>query len=95
MHVYTLISQYYNHNPHGHYFDHDTLKFFGERVSEMRILKERVNVTDYSGAIHECYVLSKYQRNHPCGPRRVYAYFDVNTFCDVIPCHKEGGAGHV
>lgn len=83
MTAYKLIQNYYAKNPHGHFFDHDTLKFFGERKSEMRVLKGTVNIMDYSGEVHECYMLSSLQRKHPLGARRVYHYFDVNTFEDV------------
>lgn len=82
--VHGLIDAYYEKNPHGHYFDHDTLKLFGERVSEMRLLKKKETITDVSGVKHECYVLSSLQRKHPCGPRREYTYFDVDTLDDVV-----------
>ena len=84
MTVYGLITRYQNANPYGHFFDHDTLKFFGERISEMRILKATEKVKDISGEEHECYVLSSLQRKHPIRPTRSYHYFDVNTFKEVI-----------
>lgn len=83
MTVYGLMSRYQEHNPSGHFFDHDTLKFFGERISEMRVYKQTETITDWHGKEHECYCLSSRQRKHPCGARRVYHYFDVETF-DVI-----------
>lgn len=82
--VYGLVSRYYEKNPHGHFFDRDTLKFFGESLSTMRLLKGTVKVTDICGEQHECYVLSRLQRKHPMGPRRTYAYFDVDTLDDVV-----------
>lgn len=82
--VYGLVSRYEAKHPDGHYFDRDTLKFFGETLSTMRLLKGTVTITDVSGEKHECYVLSKLQKKHPLGPRRVYAYFDIDTFDDVI-----------
>lgn len=81
--VYELIREYQRHNPNGHYFDHDTLKFFGERISEMRVLKGTFTITDLSGTPHECYMLSSLQRKNPAGPKRHYEYFDVNTFDSV------------
>ena len=84
MTVYTLIDQYHIHNPGGHYFDHDTLKFFGERISDMRVLKDTVEITSAGGEKHTCYVLSSLQRKHPSGPRREHSYFDINTFEYVI-----------
>lgn len=82
--VHGLIDAYKTKRPDGHFFDHDTLKFFGERISEMRLLKNRETVTDVSGEKHECYVLSSLQRKNPLGPRRKYTYFDVETLDMVI-----------
>ena len=82
--VYGLRDAYYEKNPNGHYFDRDTLKFFGESFSSMRLLKGTVKIKDISGEEHECYVLSSLQRKHPAGPRRKYTYFDVHTIEDII-----------
>lgn len=68
------------HHPTSHFFDSSTLRFFGERFSEMRVLKTIAKVEDYSGEVHECYILSSLQRNAPGGPRRKYHYFDVNNY---------------
>lgn len=84
MTVETLIEKYYENHPKGHFFDSDTLRFFGERKSEMRVLKGTSTITDSSGNKREVYVLSRLQRKYPSGPRRTYAYFDVNTFDDVV-----------
>lgn len=77
--VYSLVAAYQRTHPGGHCFDRDTLKFFGESFSTMRLLKDQATIKDWSGETHTCYVLSKLQRNHPMGPRRTYAYFDVGT----------------
>ncbi len=74
-----FIKAYYEKNPDGHYFDPETLKFFGECLSEMRLLKKTVKIKDISGKEYEAYVISRLQRNHPGGPRRTYAYFDADT----------------
>lgn len=76
---------YQKKHPDGHFFDRDTLRFFGERFSDMRVLKKTVNITDCTGREYTCYVLSSVQRNHPSGPTRVYHYFDVETFEDIFP----------
>lgn len=81
--VYTLKSAYEAKHPDGHYFDNDTLKYFGERLSEMRVLKDTIEITDECGNKHTCYVLSKFSRKYPTGARRTYDYFDVDTF-DII-----------
>jgi len=70
-----------------YFFDRDTLKFFGERLSEMRLLKGTAEVTDIHGEKHTCYVISSTRRkNHmgACSPYPYYHYFDVNTFKRVI-----------
>ena len=80
-----LIREYYRMNPNGHYFDPDTLKFFGESRSTMRLLKDRVLITDSMDEQHECYVISKLSKNFPTGQRRTYAYFDIITLEDISP----------
>lgn len=77
--VYDLKRAYERKYPNKHFFDKETLKFFGERMSDMRILKNTVTITESDGNEIECYILSSLQRNHPLGARRVYHYFDVNT----------------
>lgn len=79
-----LIRAYYRTHPEGHYFDRETLKFYGERRSELRLLKNLADVCDAMGETHKCYVVSSLQRNAPYGPRRVYHYFDVDTLNDII-----------
>lgn len=74
---------YYDAYPDGHFFDHDTLKFFGERYSEMRLLKDTVKITDVLGTEHECYVVSSRQRIPLVGVKRVHHYFDVKTLEDI------------
>lgn len=82
--VYGLRDAYYEKHPNGHYFDRDTLKFFGESFSTMRLLKGTVKIKDISGDEHECYVLSSLQRKYPGGPRRKYTYFDIHTLDYII-----------
>lgn len=80
MTVYGLIERHERNNAGSYFFSRNTLKFFGERISEMRVLKKQATITDYCGKEHNCYVLSSYQRNYPCGARRAYHYFDSETF---------------
>ncbi len=84
MNVYELKSKHEAKHPDSHFFDEETLKFFGETFSKMNVLKKKVDVKDYLGNVHSCYVLSALQRNHPGGPRRVCHYFDSETFDTVI-----------
>ena len=84
MTVNELVRRYYEKHPNGHFFDRNTLKFFGERLSEMRVLKGTVLKKDSMGEMHTCYVLSSLQRKCPTGARRVYHYFDTKTFNEVV-----------
>ena len=81
--IHSFIHDYYAKHPNGHYFDKDTLKFFGERLSDMRIYKTVEVKGDYQGTKHKCYVISRLQRKHPNGPKRTLAYFDVETLEDI------------
>lgn len=85
MSIDKLIGEYYKHNPDGHYFDDETLKFFGESRSTMKVLKQTEKVTDFLGEVHTCYVLSKLSKKYPGGPKRTYAYFDIETFDVITP----------
>ena len=76
---YNLRSMHLRAHPDSHFFDDDTLKFFGECMSTMRVLKNTAEITDSMGAKHICYVLSKLSKAYPSGKRRTYAYFDVDT----------------
>jgi hypothetical protein len=70
-----------------HFFDHDTLKFFGETLSSMKVLKNTVEITDVCGEVHTCYVISAKRSKNAfgsCKPYTYYHYFDVNTFHHVI-----------
>lgn len=84
MTVKELIREYYAHDPNGHFFDKDTLDFFGERMSEMKLLKDKAIVTDAHGKDHVCYVITTIQHKHPCGPTRAYHHFDAETFDHIL-----------
>jgi hypothetical protein len=79
MSPYELKELHLEYHPDSHFFDYDTLKFFGESMSTMKVLKETEDIRDSMGELHTCYVLSKLSRKYPTGPRRTYAYFDVDT----------------
>lgn len=83
--VYSLKVAHEAAHPGSHFFDRGTLKFFGERLSSMRLLKRRSAITDCMGEKHECYCLSSPQRT-PLGNRRMHwFYFDVKTLEEIIP----------
>lgn len=81
--IYDLRNAYYKKHPSGHFFDYETLKFFGESMSTMNLLKGTVKVKDCLGEEHDAYVISRLQKAYPGGKRRSYAYFDVNTLDDI------------
>ena len=83
MTVYEFRRIYLEKHPDSHFFDRKTLKFFGERMSDMHLRKD-VTVTDYLGNKHKCYVLSKYQRNASISPRYSIHYFDMETLDEVF-----------
>ena len=80
-----LISLYRQHQPDGHFFDKDTLRFFGEKISEMKVQKELAIIQDVFGKGHTCYVLTAMQHNYP-DPDYIATgihYFDSTTFDDI------------
>lgn len=79
-----FIEDYNRLNTNSHFFDAETLKFFGEKRSSMKILKQTEKIKDISGQIHECYVLSSLQKTFTGKKRRHYSFFDVDTLKEVI-----------
>ena len=82
MTVKELINRYYALHPDWHFFDKETLKFFGEKISEMYLAEDTVTVNSWDGT-HECYVLYSIQHNHPNGKTLVKHYFDTETLEDI------------
>ena len=63
------------------FFDMGWRRFFGERMSEMRVLKRTETFTNNVGDEVTCYVISTRQRNAPAGvEQRRHHYINVNTF---------------
>ena len=73
----------YEKKVHDYYFSEKTLKFFGEALGRMRLLKDTIHIVDNMGETHEVYVISSYQRNAPKGMKSHYHYFDVETLENV------------
>jgi hypothetical protein len=71
-------------NRGSHFFDSETLKFFGEKRSTMKILQKTEKIKDISGKIHECYVLSSLQKTFTGNKKRHYTFFDIDTLKEVI-----------
>lgn len=78
--VKELIDQYHECNPEGHFFDEETLRFFGERISEMEVDDSTWIVDPYDTCDdHECYMLTTIQHKAPKGVNKFKVrYFDVN-----------------
>lgn len=88
MTFYELMHKVITTGNETHFFDHDTLKFFGERLSDMRLLKKHVTVPDCYGENHECYVISATRRKNAfgsCRPYVYYHYFDTTTYQRILP----------
>lgn len=70
-----------------YFFSADTLRFFGESLSSMRLLKGTSLVTDIYGNKKTCHVISAKRRKNafgPCKPYTVYHYFDTTSFQRII-----------
>ena len=65
------------------FFNPSWLKFFGERLSSMKILKKHYFIMDHAGQAHECFCVSATRTKDwrgTCKPYKHYHYFDVATF---------------
>jgi len=75
MTVYELKRRYQENNPEGHFFDKETMRFFGENLSGMKVTGKGY-VSDIRGCAHECYELATYSRVFGHSVH----YFDTTTF---------------
>lgn len=80
---YSFLYDFKKAHPGSHYFDRETLKFFGENLSSMRILKNITIIND-DGTPRECFTLSKLGKDFRGYKRRNYAYFDCDTLEYII-----------
>lgn len=81
---YSFLNDYRITHPQSYYFSPATLKFFGERLSDMRILSKTKKVKDSYGQEFECFVLSKSSKNWNNKRIRTYAYFNTENLDQVI-----------
>lgn len=87
MTIYELKREHEKHNKGSYFFSKNTLAFFGESLSRMRVLKNKIDVVDSIGEKHTCYVVSSTRNKNAfgrCKPYIVHLYFDSTTFEDVI-----------
>lgn len=82
MTAHELIKEYKKNRPHGHYFDDETLRFFGDDLKTATV--ELVNIKTTYGTI-DAYKYTANQRNAPTQPYYHTAYFDADTFAEVEP----------
>ena len=83
MTIYELKRKHEEHNKGSYFFSNEMLKFFGESLSRMRVLKKTARITDALGVEHDCFVVSSTRTKNAfgrCKPYIVYLYFDCNTF---------------
>ena len=86
MTIYQLKNEHEKHNNGSYFFSEETLKFFGESLSRMRVLKKTTQITDALGIEHNCIIVSSTRNKNAfgrCKPYSVYLYFDSTTFEDV------------
>lgn len=81
---YSFLNDYRITHPQSYYFSPATLEFFGERLSDMRILAKTQKVKDSQGKEFECFVLSKSSKNWDNKRIRTYAFFDVENLERII-----------
>ena len=84
-----LITEYKRLRPQEHYFDRDTLAFFGESIDTMKSLGVET-IRDRLGNKVEVYVINRWQEGHPLGSRYSKAYFDTETLEDLSPYSESG-----
>ena len=72
----------------GHFFDRDTLKFFGDTMANYYVPQECkeaaiFNIVDNMGEIHHC---CRLERKRPVKDGQSSpAYFDQTTFAHILP----------
>ena len=84
MTAYELKRNHEKKHPSSHFFDQNTLDFFGETIQGMKVLANTAKCRDSQGEEHTCYVISTIQKNYPFGAKRAHHYFDTTTFEHVM-----------
>lgn len=69
-------------HPDGHFFDRETMKFFGDTMSNYGVRANTVTVRESDGNVVECYVL--YRRRAVKHGLTGSAYFSVDTFEQIL-----------
>ena len=82
MTIYQFINKFEEKHPNNSFFHQEELKFFGEALSRMRVLKRKKVVKDSLGEEHTCIVVSATRHKNwagPCKPCTYHHYFDDKT----------------
>lgn len=84
MTYYELKENILMNNPCSEFFT--SLRWFGIRESESRVLCYTIDIKGTDGHTHTCYILSERQRNAPKGvSQRHYTFWDISTFKEIFP----------
>lgn len=75
-----LKARYQQADPDGHYFDRETMRFFGDRMSNYGV--RAATVTDYTGQTREVWEL--YRKHAVKHGLRASHYFDRETMDEVF-----------
>lgn len=86
MTVNELIYKYKQHNTNGHFFDDETLKFFGDDLDTATV-EDVIAVTSIGKK--RCWKYKANQNNAPTQPYEKVAYFDHDNFHEYIDAYEE------
>ena len=79
--IQELKKEHIAKNPHSVFFDTATLRSFGESLSQMSVLQEKVKVKDRYDFTHYCYVVSSRRWR----TQTVHYYFDEESLKLINP----------
>lgn len=79
--IYQLIERHTQKNPNSIFFEHATLRAFGESINQMKVLGRHVRVTDIHNNEHVCYVVSSRRWK----TETVHYYFDTTSYKLINP----------
>lgn len=81
---YKFLEDFKKENPESYFFSKDTLHFFGESLTDMKILPNIQNIKSSSGEAVECFVLSKKSKNWNNKRIQNDAYFSTENLKRII-----------
>ena len=66
-----------------HFFDRETMQFFGDTMSNYSVSRHVVEITDSMGDTYQCYALGR--KRAVKDNNKATSYFDVETFEHILP----------